>query len=120
MKESNLMRLCLLKLSEYGSRVFRNNTGVIKDKDGRYHRFGLAVGSSDIIGLTAVVITNEMVGKRIAVFTAIEVKSEKGIVSKEQKLFNQMVLDNGGIVGIARSPEQSLQIINKYLETLKE
>lgn len=41
---------CLIELSRVGARVWRNNTGALKDKDGRLVRFGLT-GSSDIIGI---------------------------------------------------------------------
>ena len=119
MKESNLMRLCLLELSKIG-RFFRNNTGVLQDKNGTYVRYGLAVGSPDIIGCTPIVVTNKMVGQKIGIFTAIEIKSYKGKATKEQLAFNEMVKSMGGISGIAYSVEESSKIIQKYLDFIKE
>jgi hypothetical protein len=118
MKESNLMRKCLLELSKVG-RYFRNNTGLLQGHDGRFHRYGLAVGSSDIIGCTPIVVTNKMVGQKVGLFTAIEVKSDAGKATKEQVAFIEMVKNQGGIAGIARSEKESLVIIQNYLDLMK-
>ena len=44
---------------------------------------GMGVGSSDLIGVTRITVTPEMVGKTVAVFTAVEVKVGKDKLSKE-------------------------------------
>lgn len=68
--------------------VFRNNTG----RRG-YVRFGLDVGSSDIIGV--------LPGGR---FLAIEVKKPKGgVVSEFQTRFLESVNAHGGLGFVARS-----------------
>ena len=70
-------------------RIFRNNTGmayrggkietarrgVLCLKNARPIHFGLCVGSSDLIGFKTVTITPEMVGQKLAVFLAVEVKT---------------------------------------------
>jgi hypothetical protein len=59
-------------------RLFRNNTGTLPDpRTGRPVQFGLARGSADLIGLRTVTITPDMVGQQVAVFTSIEVKTQK-------------------------------------------
>jgi len=63
-------------------RMFRNNIGRFKTPDGRNGQTGLCVGSSDLIGWTSKTITADDIGKTVAVFTAIEVKTPKGKVSK--------------------------------------
>jgi hypothetical protein len=68
----------------------------------RFVEFGLCKGSSDLIGWTEITITPDMVGKRIAVFTAVEVKTKTGRVSDEQKRFIKNVNDAGGIAKIER------------------
>lgn len=92
-------------------RLFRNNTGKLQDARGRWVEFGLCVGSSDLIGWTTLEITPDMVGKKVAVFTAIEVKTAKGNPSPEQRNFISRVREAGGIAGIARSPEDARNII---------
>lgn len=68
-------------------RLWRNNTGALVDQQGRFVRFGLCKGSSDLIGLRALEITPEMVGQRLAQFVALEVKIASGAVSPEQRAF---------------------------------
>jgi hypothetical protein len=91
-------------------RLFRNNVGMLKDLQGRPVRFGLHPGSSDLIGWRSVVITPDMVGQRVAIFTALEVKAPGGThkVTAEQRQFLDIVEAAGGIGGVARSPDQAL------------
>lgn len=110
MSETNLMNSILI--ADHGCRLFRNNTGAIKDAEGRLVRFGLCKGSSDLIGFRPTVITPEMVGKTVAVFTAIEVKTPTGKPTPEQVHFIKRVKELGGIAGIARSVEDALAITN--------
>lgn len=102
MKESNLMRRLLVAIGRRAT-MFRNNVGQITDAEGRVHRFGLAVGSSDLIGWTTREITPDMVGQRVAVFTAIEVKTLTGRTTPAQEHFLETVHRAGGIAIIARS-----------------
>lgn len=73
-------------------------------------------GSSDQIGIASVEITPDMVGKRVGIFTAIEVKKDKHGAYKatpEQRKFIQMVKANGGIAGVCDSVEDMKQLIKK-------
>jgi len=119
MSETPIMRDIMVALSKAGARTFRNNVGVAKFKgdDGkpRYVRYGLCNGSSDVIGLTPIVITPDMVGKTVAVFTAVEVKRPKNKREQEdQQNFVAMVRGRGGIAGFARSVEQALDLIRNF------
>lgn len=70
-------------------------------------------GTSDLIGWTSITITPDMIGKRIAVFTAIETKESGGGSKRtEQKQFIANVLAAGGYAGFARSVEEARAIIN--------
>jgi hypothetical protein len=70
------------------------------------------VGTSDLIGWTTVTVTPDMVGERIAVFTAIETKeSGGGSKSKDQKQFIANVLAAGGYAGFAPSVDEARAII---------
>ncbi len=119
MSETGIMRDIMIALSQAGARVFRNNVGVARfrdDKTGepRFVRYGLCEGSSDIIGLVPVTITPEMVGRKVAVFAAIEVKDGRGRASTDQLSFVEMVGARGGIAGVARSVEDAMALIRNY------
>tara|TARA_Y100001973_G_scaffold105035_2_gene176730 strand:- start:2839 stop:3162 length:324 start_codon:yes stop_codon:yes gene_type:complete len=103
----------MLALSEAGCVVFRNETagawlgkvihkaqGQVTLNDARMMTFGLCVGSSDIIGITPE-------GR----FLAVEVKTAKGKPTKEQLNFIEQVRKAGGIAGIARSPQDALDLL---------
>lgn len=99
-----------LALGSGAARLFRNNTGALKDSTGRLVRYGLCQGSSDLIGLRTVTITPDMVGQQLAVFTAIEVK-DRAKPTAEQQAFIQMVLQAGGLAGVARSIDDARSIL---------
>lgn len=92
-------------------RLFRNNVGLFKTQDGRNVQTGLCVGSSDLIGFQSVTITPEMVGQKIAVFTALEVKTEKGKASPQQDKFIEMVARFGGIGAIVHSVDEAMDVL---------
>lgn len=89
-------------------RIFRNHVGTVQDSKGRWHRFGLAVGSADLIGWHTVEITPEMVGQKVAVFLSVEVKSATGKTRPEQDAWANTVARKGGIAIVARSVEDVL------------
>lgn len=105
MSETNLLQSIRLACSRGAVRLWRNNTGKLEDKTGRWVSFGLCEGSSDLIGLKSVVITPEMVGQRVAIFTAIECKAKRGRLSVAQATFLAAVRTAGGIAIEARSVE---------------
>lgn len=86
-------------------------SGDVVVRNARPLHSGLCVGSSDLIGLTSVVVTPEMVGKRIAVFSSIEVKSPTGRLSKEQSSFIELIRTLGGCAGIARNVSDAGEIL---------
>lgn len=89
-----------------GVRMFRNNCGMYQDpKSGNWVRYGLLPGSGDLIGWRSVVITPEMVGTTVAQFVSVEVKTPKGVVKPDQRLWADNVRKAGGIAVIARSVE---------------
>jgi hypothetical protein len=92
-------------------RLWRNNTGAIVDQQGRFVRFGLCKGSSDLIGLRSLEITTELVGQRIAQFVALEVKATQGVLSPEQRAFLRLVQQLGGVAAACRSAEEAEQLL---------
>lgn len=126
MSEINAMRRILLALGgRPNTRLFRNNVGmgwagrVIKRTqnnitltDYRPLHAGLVKGSSDLIGWNTVEITPDMVGRRIAVFTAIEVKAgPRSRRTPEQVAFIEAVNTFGGIAGVVTNEDEATQII---------
>lgn len=97
------------------TRIYKNAVGTAKQGD-RVISFGLCKGSSDLIGFTELEVTPEMVGKKIAVFTAIEVKKWNGKPSPEQIKFIELVTESGGIGGIAKTIDEANQIIDNYTQ----
>lgn len=83
MSEASVQQQIRLDASRRGVRLFRNNVGACKDDTGRLIRYGLAndsaqvnarIKSSDLIGITPIIITPEHIGMTMGVFTSIEVK----------------------------------------------
>jgi hypothetical protein len=104
----------MLALGRGLSRLFRNNCGLAKFPNGSTVKYGVCnPGGSDLIGWTSVVVTPEMVGRNVAVFTAIEVKDVRGRASDPQKNFIKVVREAGGFAGIAKSVAEAFAIINQ-------
>lgn len=116
MSESEIQQNVQIQAMNWGCHLMRNNSGALKDQSGRVVRFGLGniskkhndkIKSSDLIGLTVVTITPEMVGRKVAVFTAVECKEESWKPSPTdkreaaQRAFIDWVKANGGIAGFA-------------------
>lgn len=117
MSEADLMRQIQIDMChDSGVRLWRNNVGdgwvgsvarrtpfEITLSHYRPIHFGLGVGTSDLIGLRSIEITPDMVGKRVAVFTALEVKSRSSRPTPEQRAYVEVVKFLGGFAGVVRS-----------------
>jgi len=106
--ESEIMRQ-IQTLSRGSVRLFRNNVGFDAQNKVKY---GLMPGSSDLIGWTEIKITPHHVGRKMAIFTAIEVKSEFGRIRDDQQKFVDYVDKCGGIAGICRSIQEARDLLN--------
>lgn len=95
-----------------GTRLFRNNNGAYKNDQGQLVKYGLGTGTSDLIGFQVITVTPEMVGRKIAVFAALEIKpSPKEKPTPAQAQFIQQVNASGGLAGVAHSTETAKQIL---------
>lgn len=117
-----------LQARHFNCNLMRNNAGACIDNTGRLVRYGLGnvskahterIASSDLIGLTQVLITPEMVGSTLGVFTAIEVKKEgwkssKKLTAREtaQLNFIKFVKSMGGIAGFCSAVDDLNDIIH--------
>lgn len=123
MSEMNLLRSILLHCARGPVRLFRQNVGMawtgktervtratqvtvfpgdVVIRQARPFKAGVE-GMSDLTGWT--------VKDGVAVFTAIEVKTETGRVSPEQRAFIDTVQQAGGIAGVARSVDDAARLL---------
>jgi len=127
MKEADIQNRALLALSRGTTRLFRQNTAMgwggrvtarrgstITIQDSRPIHAGLCRGSSDTIGWHSIEITPDMVGTKIAVFTAIEFKAARRRPTTEQVHFGEAVQAAGGLFGVAWTVEDAVKILGSY------
>lgn len=126
--ESAVQNEIRLALSKAGVLNFRNNTGqawqgskTIRQPNGdlliknpRPVNFGLHKGSSDIIGLKPVTITEDMVGQTLGVFVAIEVKAGKGKPTVPQQVFLKCISEHGGLSGVVWNINEALEVVGSH------
>lgn len=113
--ETEITNEILVKTAEKGSFLFRNVRGLFLTLDGkRKISAGLqAPDSADCIGITPVLITKDMVGMTLGVFTSIEVKTFTGSLKTGQAKWRDFILSKGGFAGVARSAQDAINIIKK-------
>lgn len=82
--EADVSNAVRIEASCKGAKLWRNNVGVLMDKNGRPVRYGLAndskevnrvIKSADLIGIKPVLITPQMVGCTIGQFVSREAKT---------------------------------------------
>lgn len=127
-----------LAASSFFSRLLRNNSGALQNKLGAWVRYGLGniskklnakLKSSDLIGWTTITITPAMVGKKVAIFTAIEVKPPTFKVtgnykenSREwaQERFCSLVREHNGFGAIVNSREHYEITMRFFIDNLEK
>lgn len=110
MSEKTILNHIQLLVSKMSGRIFRNNVGLswqgdvhrlkngdILIKNPRPVKYGLCVGSSDLIGFIPVKINHSHLNKTLAVFTGIEIKTGSLKPTSDQINWHNMVKNNGGI-----------------------
>lgn len=121
MTEAERKTAVLQDLGRGETRVFNNPVGLgwtcskavhlpngdVLLKNPRPVKFGLMVGSGDIIGWRSVIITPDMVGSRFARFLSIEMKSATGRPREGQPEWAAAVRTAGGLAGTARTVDQA-------------
>lgn len=115
MLETPILKNIQVALVKFGARVFRNQVGTYQLMDGRWLSSGLCVGSSDLIGWYSVEVTSNMIGKKVAIFMAVEVKRpKKGKRSDLQVNFINTVRDSGGIAFFANSADEATELLRGH------
>ena len=119
MLESAVQQTIRLAAGHNGSILWRNNNGACQTADGRQIRYGLGndspqmnrrFKSSDLIGITRRIITPEMVGHTVGLFTSVEVKRggwkyHGGDREAAQSAWLSIINNWGGIGVFATCPE---------------
>lgn len=122
--ETNIVRQCLERASKLGHRLWRQQVGTgwigkarklddgyVIIQNARPFHAGFE-GLLDTGGFTLVTVTPEMVGKKIPLFTEIEVKTKTGAVRDAQRKRISYIRSVGGYAGIARCADDVDRIIN--------
>lgn len=107
MKETNILKQVMIEASRLGLVVFRNNVGVLPDKNGYMVRFGLCKGSSDLIGFD----------RERGFFVAIECKAGNAKARPEQQLFIDAVAKSGGFSCIINDAKKLQKSLDEYRAT---
>lgn len=103
MREAELQQQIRLALgSQPDCVLWRNAIGTAVTPDGRTSRFGLCVGSADLIGIGPH-------GR----FFALEVKTHTGRVSPEQDRFLSLVRARGGFAAVVRSVDDAVAALER-------
>lgn len=125
MKESSILRQVRLEATKHGrfvrvnvgqgwtgkvTRIARRgvvevDAGDVVIRQARPFQAGPPAGTADLLGVTRVTVTPDMVGKVIGVATAIETKTAKGKQRDEQKIFERVMVAQGGMYVLARSAD---------------
>lgn len=135
--EKTILNKLQLLASKVGGRLFRNNVGMawagqvkrinpttVLITNAVPIKYGLANSSGDLVGGLPVVITNDMVGKKVFVFTNYEVKMNTTRTTEEQTNFHNMVISLGGISIIERFTSDEIEgkkfndIIDKFQRSI--
>lgn len=132
--EKSIMHRAMIELTKVGMRLFRNTVGMayqgkaerftetttvevhpgdIVIRKARTIKAGLMTGSSDLVGWISREINEYDLGKVIAQFAAVEIKSEDGGLEPEQVQFLTVVRDSGGCAIVARSPEEAIERLKR-------
>jgi hypothetical protein len=78
--------------------LWRNNTGKLQDRTGRWVTYGLGVGGADLVGIL----------KGSGRFVAFEVKVPGGRISPEQEAWHRVVNASGGYARVVHSVDEAM------------
>jgi penicillin-binding protein-related factor A (putative recombinase) len=92
----------MIAACECGAIVWRNNVGMLMDKRGVPVKYGLCVGSSDLIGIYK------------GAFLALEIKQPGKKPTTEQVNFLRVVKENGGIAAVVFSADDVKKLLTGF------
>jgi hypothetical protein len=118
MAERDIQETIRLEAAARGIALYRNNVGALLDQNGRLVRYGLCndskalnekIKSGDLIGIRPVIITPDMVGRKIGQFISRECKAPGWVFSGTareiaQQTWIDIVRGFGGDAGFSSGP----------------
>lgn len=129
--QKDLIAEVQLLYSKNGDRIFRQNKGAgwygkflkppmstsaiinpsdVLIRDAKPMRAGMCPGNTDLVGWTTITIEPEHIGKRLAIFTAIECKTDTLPGSPDRKKFVESVRLAGGFTRVITSIKDILSV----------
>lgn len=97
-------------------RILRMNTGAAMTPDGRKVKFGVD-GYPDLAGLLSVRVPCPHCGgetEPVGRWVGIETKSDQGRLEDSQKFFHAMVRQYNGLIEVARTVEEAVEIAKRW------
>lgn len=92
-------------------RTKMDGSGDVVIRNARRFDTGLPAGFPDLFGLKPILITEEMVGQKIAAFCFVEVKQRGKKATKAQTHMHEFLAAQGAIGGIAHSPKEAVELL---------
>jgi hypothetical protein len=95
--------------------LYRNRRGMFPLPNGGMLPFGVGPpGSGDLIGYLRILITPEMVGRTLPIYTEIESKTDSGRLAEHQIKRIEELRDVQAIAGCARSADDCEEILKRW------
>lgn len=94
-----------------GDKIIKNPDRSIKIINPRMFNTGLPKGFSDLLVITPIIITPEMINQQFARAGFLEIKTVTGRPTKDQLNFIEQMKKLGARAGVARSIEDVIQIL---------
>lgn len=96
--------------------LYRNNNGAWRDHSGKTITYGLGTGSPDGCGYRSIIVTQEMVGQRLAVFAGLESKTDSDKTDKWNQWFWLKSLHEAGGIALIINAARGLPYAIKQIE----
>lgn len=106
-EHKNLKNLIRLALGKRKDVVCFNNESGVADYGSFMVRYGVGKGGSDLLCMV----------KPSGRWVALEVKTGNAVPDKQQKLFMQLVNDNGGYSSVVHSVQEALDAVDEAIYT---
>lgn len=126
--ESEIQQLIMIEAAKHGIILWRNNSGQLQNKEGRWIQFGLgntgkiqnsSFKSSDLIGIMPYTVASAVGVGNLGLFIAIEVKREGWLFNpndkreQAQKAFMDFIVSKGGVANFCSSVDDFLRLIGR-------